>query len=269
MVKKLFKHEFLAWLRVMAVVYAVILTVAGAHRIFQFFENDSTAYTVINILAIVIFSLSVLICVCIPTFFSMNRFYKNLFTGEGYLSFTLPVTAGNHLWVKALTATAMSLLTILVCCLAGMIITAGDVFSEVLKAAAYLLRQIPKDSVAHLIGYCAEILVLVVVSVFAGHMVYNTCICIGQLFRKNRVVAAVGVYFAYYYICQILGVVFSAVMAELEEKGVLEPVYTFVENQAYATLHIGFGGLVLLEIIVSAICFAVCHHIISRKLNLE
>ena len=41
MVKKLFKHEFLAWLRVLPIIYGITLIVAGMHRLLQVFENDS------------------------------------------------------------------------------------------------------------------------------------------------------------------------------------------------------------------------------------
>ena len=114
MVKKLFKHEFLAWLRIMGILWAVMLTVAAANRIFQCFENDSNAYIVVFVLSVVAFVLTLTVCMSICEIFGVVRFYKNLFTGEGYLSFTLPVTTSAHIWVKALTFAVMMLLTLLV-----------------------------------------------------------------------------------------------------------------------------------------------------------
>ena len=53
MVKKLFKHEFLAYARVMSVVYIILLMIATAGRVIQFFENDFGAF---------------------PNFFTSNKF---------------------------------------------------------------------------------------------------------------------------------------------------------------------------------------------------
>lgn len=269
MVKKLFKHEFNAWLRSFWLVFAVILTLAGSHRIFQFFENDSTAYEIANVLTLLFYSLSVLFVLAAPTFFAMNRFHKNLFTGEGYLTLTLPVTAGQHLWVKVLTATAMSVMSFVVCLLSVLLITAGDVFVEVWKAIVYLLRDIPTDKILHVVLYCLEVLVLLVVGIFSGHFLYDTCICLGQRFRKNRVAAAIGIYFAYYYLCQILSTIFGVVVATLEEMGSLQPWYDWLDKHPVASVHVVLAGCILLAALQGLICFAICHRTISKKLNLE
>ena len=113
MVKKLYKHEFPAWLRVLPIFFGVTLLTAAFHRVLQIFEVNSIYYDIVNVSAIVLYAVSVLVCLAAPTVFGIVRFYKNLFTGEGYLSFTLPVTAAQHIWVKTLTASAMVLLTML------------------------------------------------------------------------------------------------------------------------------------------------------------
>ena len=41
MVRKLFKHEFYVWIRLLWAVAAVILVMACANRVIQFFETDS------------------------------------------------------------------------------------------------------------------------------------------------------------------------------------------------------------------------------------
>ena len=41
------------------------------------------------------------------------RFYKNLFTKEGYLTFTLPVTSTQHILVKSTTAVLVQIVSII------------------------------------------------------------------------------------------------------------------------------------------------------------
>ena len=269
MVKKLYKHEFLAWLRVLPVVYIITLSVAAVHRIIQFFENDTVYYGIISGSAIFVYVIALLACAFTPIIFGITRFYKNLFTGEGYLTFTLPVTPGNHLWVKVLTAVAFSIMSLLVCLASFVIITAGDVLGEIWKAAEYLLKQIPQEYAGHLLGYCGEFLVLLLVSSFGTYMLYYTCICIGQLFRKNRVLAAVGVYFGYYMINQVLSTVLGVMMAVFEQTGVLENVYLWIGEYALETVHIAFGGSIVISAGLGLVYWLICHTVIRKKLNLE
>lgn len=268
MVKKLFKHEFKAWLRVMAIVWAVMLAFAGVYRLFLCFESDSIAFTIISALALCVYIIGLSVCVVFCEIFGVVRFYKNLFTGEGYLSFTLPVTAGEHLWVKALTHGAMMLLTMLTAGASLLIISAGEVFAEVSKTLAAFWEKLPEEAVGHIIGYGAELLVLMLVSIVFSPMLYYACICIGQLFRKHRVLGAIGVYFGYYYICQIIASVFTGLMAAFGESSaeqILEQTGVF----PYAQIHSLFCYGVLGTILIGMVYFAICHRIMTQKLNLE
>ena len=119
MVKKLFKHEFLAWLRIMAVVYAVMVSFSVAFRLFLGIDSDTVAYEVLTALGTGIYVMFLGICLSFCSIFGVVRFYKNLFTGEGYLTLTLPVSAAAHIWVKALTSAVMLLLTLLMVVVCG------------------------------------------------------------------------------------------------------------------------------------------------------
>lgn len=273
MVKTLFKHEFKAWLRVLPLFWLAMLGVAAAGRIVQFFETDTVYYTLVFGSAILLFGASVFVLLLTPTVFGVYRFYRNLFTGEGYLSFTLPVTPAQHLWVKVLTAVCFQLITFLVICLSGMLLVIGDVLVEVWKAAAYLweqiVTQIPKDVAPHLIGYILEYLLLLLIGLFGGHLMYQSCICIGQLARKNRVLLAVGVYFGYQLVAQILSTIMSVVFMVMSVAGVMEKLMAVVGKHPYASMHVLLCGLAVISLIMAGIYWWICHRIMSKRLNLE
>ena len=84
----------------------------------------------------------IMVALAFPFVYSVIRFYRNLFTGEGYLSFTLPVTPANHLWVKVVTAVSFSLLSVLVAALSGVIITAGESGIAALKTSGIIPASI-------------------------------------------------------------------------------------------------------------------------------
>lgn len=272
MVKKLFKHEFLAWFRIMAILYPVMLAFSVAFRIFLCFENGSVAYEVITALGVAIFILFLTMCVAFCAIFGVVRFYKNLFTGEGYLTLTLPVTAAQHIWVKALTAAAMQLLTVLMALLSAVILMSGDVLTEVMKAAAYIWKQIPAEYAGYIPGYFVEFLLMALAGSVFGPMLYYACICIGQLFKKHRILAAVGVYFGYYYLCQILAsIAFGALtMVGMTVPGDMlnQSLEMTVEQVLGAYHNLLFMGI-LWTVGIGMIYFVICHHILSKKLNLE
>lgn len=269
MVKKLFKHEFYAWLRISWVVAAAVMTVAGLHRILQFFESDSPIYMFINVMTLLVYFLTVAAAMCFPTVYAVIRFYKNLFSGEGYLSFTLPVTPVQQLWVKSLTATAMSAAVALVCLLSGMLITAGDVFVEICKLIGYYFDKLPAKQLWHYIGIVIEFLVLMIVTAFGGHLTYYACICGGQLFKKHRLIMSVVVFFIYYYVTQFFSIILGVVMEILEMKGALNGFYAWCAEHVLATAHISILGSLAVYAGLSVLCFFFCRWVMTRKLNLE
>lgn len=269
MVRKLYKHEILAWLRVLCIIFGIVLAVSVLHRVIQIFENDSLYYSIINGSASFMYGMALLVCIMAPVVFGVVRFYKNLFTGEGYLTFTLPVRAADHLWVKLWTAVGFSVVSGIVCVISVLIITAGDVFTEICKAVAYLLKMIPEKMTGHAVVYCLEMLALLVVSTAGSFLLYDTCICIGQLFRKNRILAAVGVYFGFSVVKQILSTLLGVVLAVLEASGSMDGIYTFIETHVAEAAHIFLCGSTVATAVFALLCWLVCHFIIRKKLNLE
>lgn len=269
MVKKLFKHEFMAWLRVMPIIWGIVIAAAGLHRIVRLFEVGSTYYQVVSISAIVMYVVALLVCLAAPVVFGVVRFYRNMFTGEGYLTLTLPVTTESHLWVKTLTATAFTVASLLVAALSVPVITMGEVFVELWKAGVYIVRIIPQEYTGHFIGYCFEVPIFLLVAIFGAHTYYDTCICIGQCAKKNRVLAAIGVYFGVYVATQILATVGLIIVIVMENAGMLESLIEYVETNLEDFLHILFSAGTVLTAGLSAVCWLISRSILRKKLNLE
>lgn len=269
MVKKLYKHEFLAWLRIMPLIFGILLAVAGIHRVIQFFESDATYYTIINVSGIIMYVIALLVCLAAPVVFGVTRYYKNLFTGEGYLTFTLPISTTQHLWTKTLTALCFSVASMLVILLSVIIITSGDMLKELCLAGSYILRHIPKDISGHVIGWVAEFIVLLLAAFLYSHLMLSCCVSVGQLFKKNRVLAAVGAYFAYYMLTQICGTIFIILMVALENTQLMADIGMFIDNHPYATVHLFLCGLTVLYGIICSAFFLISRYIVRKRLNLE
>ncbi len=273
MVKKLFKHEFFAHWRVMSIVYLVLFTVATAGRVIQFFETDSTPYEIVFTFSCATYGICVLAALVFTFVMGIIRFYRNLFTAEGYLTFTLPVTPSQHIWVKAATAVCMQLVTSFAILLSGCIITAGEMLVEIWKAAVYLLGGLWENIGAQSIAIGGELAVLSVLGTFSSILLYYTFISIGQLFKKNRILAAVGAYFVYYIASQVVSTVLTVVLSFLTVSGAFEEfmmwLADFAQQQPYTLIHCILWILMLLQIFVILIEFWIVRRIITRKLNLE
>ena len=273
MVKKLFKHEFWSYWRIMGIVYLILLTMAGANRIIQCFETDSTAYTIAFTASCVTYGICVAATLGFGFVLGVIRFYKHLFSAEGYLTLTLPVTPSQHIWVKAATAVSVQLVTILVILLSGCVVTAGEMLSEIWKAAAYLLGKAYEAIGWQFIAISCEVVALYILAMFAGIMLYYTFISIGQLFKKHRILAAVGAYFVYYIASQVVYTVLMILFSLFSITGAFEELLMqfgkFAEQHPYITVHSFMGICALFPLIGILVEFLITRRIITKKLNLE
>lgn len=265
MVKKLFKHEIKSYTRILFPVWGILLAVAVMGRLIQFFEQDTIVYEIVQGSSVLFYVLAAIVALFFPAILGVIRFYKNLFTGEGYLSFTLPVTPFQHIYVKVITAVMLEVLALVAVVLSSAVIMAGDVLAEVSKAAGYLISVVYKELGYHTILYALEVVVAVLTGMFYGYLFYYSCIAVGQLFKKNRVLAAAGAYFAWYLLTQLVGTVLTIVAAFLD----WEPLFVAVSEHPIATGHIVLCGSILLSAVFAVVFFVITHTIIRRRLNLE
>ena len=265
MVKKLFKHEIHAMWRSMAPIWVVLLGVSVLGRLIHLFEADNVIYDIVSSSAVLFYVVSLIACIVCPTVFAVTRFYRNLFSGEGYLSFTLPVTTGQHLWVKLTVAVATEVVTLIAAALSVIVVTFGDLTVEIGKAIWYLFKMSVKEWGAHFPLFAVEFVLLLLVALTMGILLFYCCICIGQQITKHRVLGAVGAYFGIYAIEQVIGTIFVIVASFMD----WESLGIWVFEHPFATIHIGLCSGIVLYAACGVLFFAVSHWLMSRRLNLE
>ncbi len=269
MVKKLWKHELLSYVRLLVPVYVAVFGMAVLARGLQFFEAENVAYEIAFGSSITLSILSMLVSVLLTTIFVIVRFYRNLFSGEGYLTFTLPATPTQHLWVKLTCACVCQLTSLVVIVLAALVLGFGDVNTEVFKAIGYLFNKAYGTVGVHMYWFILEYVVLLLVSLVSTTLVYYTCISIGQTFKKNRVLATVGIYFAYTVIAQVISTILSIAFTVASEFLPFEEWMKAITKNPYPYIH----GLVAVVLVISAVLslmfFLLSRHILRNKLNLE
>lgn len=269
MVAKLYKHELAALARVLIPVQCILLGVSALARLLQLFESDHLVYEIVFGSSVFFLVVANLVNLVLPLVMGIVRFYRNLFTGEGYLTFTLPVTPAGHLFVKLAAAFTFAAVSLAVSLVSVGIATIGEVFGEILLAIRYLLDQLTALVGGHTTLFLLEFLVLLAAAFCCELLLFYTCICLGQLSRKNRVLAACGVYFIYYVIGQIIGTVFSVVFSLFYEQLPLDVVLAFAQKNPVLTVHLVLGILIVGSLLGAGLWFLISHTIIRKKLNLE
>ncbi len=126
-----------------------------------------------------------------PVILNGVRFYKNLYSDEGYLTFTLPVERRDILKAKLLSAMILQLTTILLVVVEVLIFTLcatmglEDIGVVVLPEfrASYLLLGL-------------EVLILFLEAEMFSILLMYACISFGAIIaKKHKVLAAVGIYY--------------------------------------------------------------------------
>lgn len=271
MVKKLIKHEFSAVGRSMFPMAVILLAMAFFTRVIQIFEAQSRTYDIILGSAIVMLVIAMIVSLVMSAVISIKRFYTNMFTGEGYLTMTLPVTATEHILTKLLVAFVSIAATVVAIIIAASIATLGEVLVEILKAIDYLADAYFKFFGGHGVAYIFEALIALIVVVASQFLLYYACISVGQMARKNRVLAAFGAYFGYYIITQIFGTVL-VILVSLQPQwliDLMQSITNFAEYHPYAFVHYFIWCITLFYGVLSVVFFFISRYIITNKLNLE
>ena len=270
MVKKLFKHEFHFYGRIMAIVYAILLTVSVATRIIVHFESDTTAYEIIRAFTYITYVVSAMATFFFAFVMGIVRFYKNMFTSEGYLTHTLPVTANQHIMVKTVTAVCVNWTSTIMVLLSFVIIIPADHWNTMWKDLGLVLGEVFGYLKVDAILIAVEYFILLVLASFSGIMLYYTCISLGQLFKKNRILAAVGVYFAYYILTQIVSTIMTISLTVFTASNAyLYDMMMWIGEHPMQTIHIIMWSVIVIAFLFVAIEYLVIRWVMTKKLNLE
>lgn len=213
---------------------------------------------------------------------TLQRFWKSLLGDEGYLMFTLPVTAGDLLWAKAVSAFLWSIATVLMIAAAILILLWHP---RMVSAIRYQLAQIPPDSWSLIHQMLRSIFppvlrpVLVIeffVNGFGGLFLLYAAMAMGHTVRRHKVLAALASYAA---ITMVIGTAASLLMGALFPilaSGVSElelfmstPELLLFARQMGDFLT-GVWSFVLVADLATAVgTFLLARHLLTTQLNLE
>ena len=278
MLKKLLKYEFMSTARIFVLCYAGVLAAAVLLRLSGALHyNNSDSFPMAD-LAAIISSLAysgMVVSVIVVTFlFILQRFYKNLLGGEGYLMHTLPVTSRQLIFSKLIAAVTWTVLSGVVVVLSVFVLSmTSDLFSDMLSELHDMLRWYHASFSTPLILLALEAVLMVLAAIAASVLQIYAAIMIGQQASKHKIILSVAAYFGinivlsiagYYCLFELVfGIMPGSVLQALGQwlSGLSESPTLLM--QLFMLLSIVF------YLALSVLFFAVTEWIMRRRLNLE
>lgn len=207
MLKKLMKYDLRAigrfwWLIAVFTLLACAVEGALLRILHELLLNGSTVLAVISMTVFFLGMIAVLMTLPLTWLLVFYRFYRQLYTNIGYLTFSLPVSRKQILASKTLSAIIWTLLQLFVLGIGAAFVlfcaSAGDgayfdaiVFTRLLDWVKYLWNGIGAWTVV----YAVELIVLMLVGIWIAVGFAQMCIAIGAtVFKKYKILAAVVIY---------------------------------------------------------------------------
>ncbi len=209
------------------------------------------------------------------------HFYKTMYTDEGYLLHTLPVTKHQILISKILVSSLWVYIIYIAMLLSLAIFALGFVggvtsstFPELLQQIAVflesvwpeMLREMGPDGVSLLIHYAGSMGLLMLLGIPSGLLCIFGATSLGQLFPKHRVLMSIlcyaGIMIAEAMITGILGSVISA--AAIMGASAVESF-----SLGLHSLAIRYDVSLFIHLLMAVGLYMVSYYVTSRKLNMD
>ena len=204
MLKKLYKYELYSLFRNLLPVYAAVLGFALLSRLSLLIKTDNVLLQIPSRISTTIYFFSIVAVFVVGMVVVVMRFYKNLLSGEGYLTFTLPFSATQHIVCKLLCGVLVIIIDFISVIASLLIMVAGtDTLREIIEALCTGLEAAGQMLTSgQLISISAELIIAAVIGMFQSLLMFYAAIAIGQQF-KNRIGGAVVAYISLYAAVQV------------------------------------------------------------------
>jgi len=260
MLGKLLKHEWRATIRRYALFYLVLGAMTLFAAVIHAIPVDNFFFNMAEGAVLLLYVITVIGVMFCSVGMAIVRFYKNMVSDEGYLTFTLPAKVEELVLAKFLVAVLWQIITVALCIISlFLVFVPGHIeIKEVLDGISYL-----SDQVGTLFPVFLAVLLC---SMIYQLLLYYLSIAVGQLFGTYKILASVIAY------CAISFVVEIAMLA------ILLGVFVFVGFDEVNVFMNSMPGTEMMTkiyffsmawtIALGVVEYFVICHLLKKKLNL-
>lgn len=281
----LLKNDFLASARVISLFYIALVILVGFFLVCAFLQGGSIsgefAEKVILARNISI-ALSIVVSfllIFVTFFFVVYDFFKSLFSPQGYLSFTLPVSSNQLLASKVIVYGGWMILSYAAFMLISVFLmnyTADEVIGmekiSFIESLLAMLGDIP--STTQIIAYIVYIVMMffVIFLSFVSIVYFSITVSHVRLLQKHSIIASIVIFFVTAVLFLVLAFktteIINFVMVFNEDKtlsfGVLQPGEYLSGNRLAMEVTPGFAFIIL-----DVIMFFATSYVMHKKVNLK
>ena len=199
------------------------------------------------------------------------RYYKNFFSDEGYLTFTLPVKKSELINSKVIMGVISSLATSFVVLVNIIIILVIGFFDNIIKPDFWkefseFFSEVFKSLGVYTFVYVLEIILVVFLANLLSTLFLYDCVAIASmLVKKAKVITAIGIYYVANGVISTLFTIFS-----LFGMGTIIDTMSAMKTSTLLPLISLLGsGIIVMLAMFTALLYLLQYWIVDRKLNLS
>lgn len=277
MLKKLFRQEWKSFSfapMITMIILAVVTLILTSSFMTSFWEQNNIFVNLFASLTILAYAFALAALSFCVTLCTAIRFYKNFFTDEGYLMFTLPVKTSDLLLSKIFVSALWKLISILAAAISVLVIaTVGfsylsdtsviRFFQEFCDLFARAISEM-RDTLAIPVSlFFLWLILLGICSVLYSTLFIYACICLGQLWSRHKIGGAIVAYFGLRFVLRLFRQILSIPLSNI-----FSSYYDFDSISSGTWLF----GMFISLLIMGGLCaglYWICSYIMTRKLNLD
>lgn len=249
-----------------ALVAATVMGVLALLRLSSQLDVADTFWDIISAIALVIYILAIFAIYCMDFVYLCYHYNKTMYSSQGYLTHTLPVSPAATFGAKILVFFTWMFISALLLVLSVVIFmqigTGGELLREL---GAYSWNDF--NILAYgLFGMSAPALLLMflaeaVLSILQLILWITASMAIGQLFQKSRTAATILAAFCFSVASQIISTLFLVVSGY--------GTGMFLEGDIDSFMSVSTSGSLVMNAVFVAVLYGICVYINKKKLNLE
>ncbi|MEY8508429.1 hypothetical protein AALA78_09385 [Lachnospiraceae bacterium 42-17] len=275
MLRKLIKYDLKAMNRYLIIIHVFMLSACVLIRVFltgrlfaEGVDFNSQKYFLPLVLFFTLFTILISMMAFATHLVIAIRFYKNLFSSEGYLSHTLPVTSGQHLLSKTISGSIWGIINMISLHIALFIVAATPyVISFVSENKAEIMEKLgftgsrPSGS---FLGFLLLYIVVCLIGTATNVILFYSAITIGQLISGHKILGAIAAYFVINTTVSVAALIITAYTGLL---GASMNLSTAVDSIKYLKDSLIMNGI--FSFIQTAVLYLVIYWIMKKKVNLD
>ena len=273
MLKKLMKHEWKNSWKIPTFLIGALLVISvfsGLTFAAPIWEEELTGMEILTILVWLLYYFALIAMSLGVTLYLAVRFYKTMFTDEGYLTHTLPVTARQLLISKMLPMAGwMALSTVAIFASLGIFGSMAAVFlkPEGVGFWEYVMEGLSMTELVELVQESGmgkmmlSVLCMMLVGVFSGPMMIISSVSLGQLISKHRILGSIGAYF-----------VINTAVQTISSVAMVPMMFRMASTEAENVLDVMTPMYFIMSLIMAAVTvglYFISEYMVRKKLNLD